>query len=573
MSDNERLRHLEMLERPPCVVGTLDGLTYAMANLAAGVTTDGAIYLAPGNYPVNANYTIPANVHLVIPKGSYFTVAMGVILTVDGTVEAGLYQIFVYVGTGAVSFTRVKEVYPQWWGAIGDGVTDATAAFEAAGASFSGTLGVSAIGGTVRIASGTYVINDWNPTDEIVYRGSGMEATILKGTTSHVITNPAARPWGLRHAVFEHLGFQPYNSGSYACVYTEPSGGGIHNVTFRNVRFDAPGKYGCYGYFILCTFDNCFFGNTDSGQKLISGIWLGGVGSACNDNIITGCTFYYMSGWAIDIHGGVGGVDDGRFQRIRDCTFEDLDGGAIYIRGGYATIVDGCYFEDLNKISNADNCVFYVDEYNLGPSIFDHNHFTGNNINFTTTIIKESSIQQPRISLSFNYFGAAWSPIEMITSLDAQYRFWFLGNRYSGTPTFGGDSGYRYYNDQTITNFTAQETWPGTITLSGTWLYKSVLTNIGQVAATITWTLPAAAEGYMFTAMIGVVPPTRLHIKAAATDRIYLDGTALDDGDKVSCPFAAAVGDCIRFWTFRTGVATYDWFAETVSGVWVDGGP
>ena len=128
MSDNERLRHLENLERPPCVVGTLAGLTYATANYGG---SDGTIYLAPANYPVNANYTVPANVHLVIPKGSYFTIANGMTLTVNGTIEAGPWQIFHWAGTGATAFgtASVNEIYPEWWGAVGDGITDCQVAF------------------------------------------------------------------------------------------------------------------------------------------------------------------------------------------------------------------------------------------------------------------------------------------------------------------------------------------------------------------------------------------------------------------------------------------------------------
>jgi hypothetical protein len=55
-------------------------------------------------------------------------------LTINGGLEAGLVQIFSCTGTGKVFLGpgAVKEVYPQWWGATGNGVADDTLACQAA---------------------------------------------------------------------------------------------------------------------------------------------------------------------------------------------------------------------------------------------------------------------------------------------------------------------------------------------------------------------------------------------------------------------------------------------------------
>lgn len=110
---------------------TTAGLVEAVANLAAA---DGVVYLSPGNYPIGANYTIPAYAHLIFAKGAYCTIANGVVLTINGTIEAGPWQIFAWAGTGAVVFGlgAVEQVYTEWWGAEGDGVTDDYAAVNAA---------------------------------------------------------------------------------------------------------------------------------------------------------------------------------------------------------------------------------------------------------------------------------------------------------------------------------------------------------------------------------------------------------------------------------------------------------
>jgi|GEM_PF-4347601 hypothetical protein len=76
-------------------------------------------------------YTIDDNVTLTAPKISInpnipFAIATTKTLTINGTLDAGLYQIFSCTGTGKVVFGAgaVKEVYPEWWGAVGDGSTD-----------------------------------------------------------------------------------------------------------------------------------------------------------------------------------------------------------------------------------------------------------------------------------------------------------------------------------------------------------------------------------------------------------------------------------------------------------------
>jgi hypothetical protein len=66
------------------------------------------------------------------------------------------------------------------------------------------------------------------------------------------------------------------------------------------------------------------------------------------------------------------------------------------------------------------------------------------------------------------------------------------------------------------------------------------------------------------------------HLKPNAADKVYLNGTTLDDGDKVSNAVTVK-GDVIRFETFVSGYTSgtdydYDWIATTVSGTWTDGG-
>jgi len=83
---------------------------------------------------IDADYTIPSTAHVIFARGASCAVATGITLTINGTIEAGLYQIFNLAGTGAVVFGSgcVEEVYPQWFGAKADGATDDSAAIAAA---------------------------------------------------------------------------------------------------------------------------------------------------------------------------------------------------------------------------------------------------------------------------------------------------------------------------------------------------------------------------------------------------------------------------------------------------------
>lgn len=109
-----------------------------------------------------------------------------------------------------------------------------------------------------------------------------------------------------------------------------------------------------------------------------------------------------------------------------------------------------------------------------------------------------------------------------------------------------------------------------TDTLTAAQVNGGIVSNYGQGAAT-TLTLPAAAAGYNFIVVVGTTG-NALHIKAGASDKIYLDGTALDDGDKASLA-TPALGNTLTCFTFQTGASAYDWICTGGGGAaWTDGG-
>ena len=71
---------------------------------------------------LTANLTIPSTLSLIISKGGSIVKASTYTLTINGTFEAGLYQVFSGFSTGDITFAvgSVKEGYPEWWGAVAD---------------------------------------------------------------------------------------------------------------------------------------------------------------------------------------------------------------------------------------------------------------------------------------------------------------------------------------------------------------------------------------------------------------------------------------------------------------------
>lgn len=99
-----------------------DGSVSAVAALAAAAAIGSPVLIPPGTYLIDASYSCTAS---LIMSGGKFSVTSGATLTLTGALEARPVQLF--DGAGAISFsgnTSIPEVYPQWWGAKGDGVQD-----------------------------------------------------------------------------------------------------------------------------------------------------------------------------------------------------------------------------------------------------------------------------------------------------------------------------------------------------------------------------------------------------------------------------------------------------------------
>ena len=112
-------------------VFTLDTEDYGTFNSAvAALGADVGTLGISGAAKVDADITVGRNITLAFVRGGYLDLGAGVTVQINGPVDAVPRRIFagggyVYFGDG-----RVPELYPQWWGAVGDGKADDTAAIQ-----------------------------------------------------------------------------------------------------------------------------------------------------------------------------------------------------------------------------------------------------------------------------------------------------------------------------------------------------------------------------------------------------------------------------------------------------------
>ena len=133
------------------------GIVYSAGNQTlssdpfTGMTKNVQVILLSGTTTCNVAVTVPLNVTLEIRKGALVHAATGITVQVNGEVIAPFaMQCFSRAGTGVVLVTaraQGGEYSARWWGAIGDGATDDSGAFQQAISSAQANAG----GGYVRV--------------------------------------------------------------------------------------------------------------------------------------------------------------------------------------------------------------------------------------------------------------------------------------------------------------------------------------------------------------------------------------------------------------------------------------
>lgn len=174
------VRHGAMREDSNVVHAIEDGYgtTFNSTTIQAAVTALGAtkssILLTPGTWTIASNLTVPDNIVLEIPPGAMVTVNTGVTLITRIRCDER-QQCF--SGPGQVFLAGMSEVYPQWFGAVGNDTVDCLEAYTKAIFACPQGGAVITVPGTYRY-TGTIIVNK-----EITFRGTSRFLCVLKPMT------------------------------------------------------------------------------------------------------------------------------------------------------------------------------------------------------------------------------------------------------------------------------------------------------------------------------------------------------------------------------------------------------
>ena len=137
-------------------------INLALADISS---TNATLIIRPQEWTIDTSITFPSNVSVWWVGGANFSVSTGVTVAFNGPCEFPLRKLFTLAGTGVVTFGTgyLDHVYPQWWGAIGDGSTENLTAFQLATAAYSKimiTKGTYKITGEIQFPSNTTIVGE-----------------------------------------------------------------------------------------------------------------------------------------------------------------------------------------------------------------------------------------------------------------------------------------------------------------------------------------------------------------------------------------------------------------------------
>ena len=323
--------------RPEWWGGSYAGLVKALASISTASKT----LIISNAVTITGNMTILATTNLKVENSGMITIATGITLTINGSISAGLYRIFTYVGTGVVVFGLVSEVYPEWWGAIPDGTTTCGPAINAAIQAV--TSSVTSAPGIVSFAPGRYMVEG---ADVIV--GSNNDRGAMLVGSGRYATELNMQGGASRDGItYSHDTAYGRGGGIKDMRIWAPAISSIRDLVFLNN----------WGEWVM---DNVILTNCGRyGLQIVQGIsiainasqlsWAAISNLSINDGALTLTTTVTCTGCYFSLATQVGVDLQGLGITFNGCVFESngisTSAEGIRVRSG-TSVFDGCYWED-----------------------------------------------------------------------------------------------------------------------------------------------------------------------------------------------------------------------------------
>lgn len=243
--------------------------TDAFATADGAARADGTSLLLPtGTYRIASHLSLGAV--FVAAPGAVLKPDPGVTIIISGPVVAGLHQI-ADIRAGMVIVAGAPVVYPEWYGAKPDNITDCAAAIQACIESAKNRFGATD-GAVVQFSTGQYRLVksavDLSNCQGVVLRGASMRASRIISARVDLFTWSSS----LFDTVFQLLRLTSSPGGGH--VFNVTGNGSTSRVTFRQLVIEQENR------------DKSFYSHTQGHASLRNGFI---------DNLVTECDMYGRS--------------------------------------------------------------------------------------------------------------------------------------------------------------------------------------------------------------------------------------------------------------------------------------
>ena len=105
----------------------ITGVTDSSTAITNALAAANEVYFPAGVYKISTNLTTDYENIITLAGGASFSVDSGITLKIQSQFNAPINQ---QLFSGAGTVTGIRVVYPEWFGAVGDGTTDDQPAFQ-----------------------------------------------------------------------------------------------------------------------------------------------------------------------------------------------------------------------------------------------------------------------------------------------------------------------------------------------------------------------------------------------------------------------------------------------------------